>query len=111
VFFGQVHHPGRLCASDFTHMNSLGVVIGGHAFDHPKPKGQAAEPLLSFPNGALVHFAVSNREVHMTTRLDGTNTEFLPFNQGDHGATRWRSVPNSARLLSGCCGRSKDSVG
>jgi hypothetical protein len=34
VFFGQVHHPGRLCASDFTHMNSLGVVIGGHAFDH-----------------------------------------------------------------------------
>ena len=34
VFFGQVHHPGRLCASDFTHMNSLGVTIGGQAFDH-----------------------------------------------------------------------------
>ena len=34
VFFGQVHHPGRLCASDFTHMNSLGVAIGGQAFDH-----------------------------------------------------------------------------
>jgi type I restriction enzyme R subunit len=42
--------------------------------------------LLSFPNGALVHFAVSNREVHMTTRLVGADTEFLPFNQGDHGA-------------------------
>jgi type I restriction enzyme R subunit len=34
----------------------------------------------------LVHFAVSNREVYMTTRLDGTDTQFLPFNQGDHGA-------------------------
>ena len=23
VFFDQVHHPGDLCSSDFTHMNSL----------------------------------------------------------------------------------------
>ena len=34
VFFGQVHHPGRLCASDFTHMKSLEVTIGGQPFDH-----------------------------------------------------------------------------
>ena len=34
VFFSQVHHPGRLCASDFTHMNSLGVTIDGQPFDH-----------------------------------------------------------------------------
>ena len=34
VFFSQVHHPGRLCASDFTHMESLGVTIGGQPFDH-----------------------------------------------------------------------------
>lgn len=34
VFFDQTHHPGRLCASDFTHMNSLGVTIGGQPFDH-----------------------------------------------------------------------------
>ncbi|GAG29972.1 unnamed protein product, partial [marine sediment metagenome] len=34
VFFDQVHHPGRLCASDFTHMTSLGVTIGGQPFDH-----------------------------------------------------------------------------
>ena len=56
----------------------------------PKPKGQAAEPLLSFPNGALVHFAVSNSEVHMVTRLDGPATMFLPFNQGDHGGAAIR---------------------
>jgi len=34
VFFDQVHHPGRLCASDFTHMTSLAVTIGGQPFVH-----------------------------------------------------------------------------
>ena len=34
VFFSQVHHPGRLCASDFTHMKSLEVTVGGQPFDH-----------------------------------------------------------------------------
>jgi hypothetical protein len=34
VFFSQVHHPGRLCASDFTHMKSLAVTIGGQSFNH-----------------------------------------------------------------------------
>jgi type I restriction enzyme R subunit len=48
----------------------------------PRAAGQTPEPLLSFPSGALVHFAVSNREVQMTTRLEGPRTQFLPFNQG-----------------------------
>ena len=34
VMFPQVHHPGRLAASDFTEMNSLGVTIGGHPYKH-----------------------------------------------------------------------------
>lgn len=34
VFFSQVHEPGRLCASDFSHMTSLEVTIGGLLFDH-----------------------------------------------------------------------------
>jgi hypothetical protein len=34
VFFAQIHHPGRLGASDFTHMASLGVTLGGQPFDH-----------------------------------------------------------------------------
>jgi type I restriction enzyme, R subunit len=71
--------------TDFT--QSIDDAIDQYRFDrHPKPKGQGAEPLLSFPHGALVHFAVSNREVQMTTRLNGPITEFLPFNQGDGGA-------------------------
>jgi len=53
-----------------------------YRFDRePRPKGQgSAEPLLSFPNGALVHFAVSQMEARMTTKLEGTLTTFLPFN-------------------------------
>jgi hypothetical protein len=34
VFFAQTHHPGRLGASDFTHMTRLGVTIDGQPFDH-----------------------------------------------------------------------------
>jgi hypothetical protein len=34
VFFGQVHHPGRLGASDFTFMTSLEITIAGLPFDH-----------------------------------------------------------------------------
>ena len=71
--------------TDFT--QSIGDAIDQYRYDRlPKPKGQAAEPLLSFPQGALVHFAVSNSEVAMVTRLDGPATTFLPFNLGNGGA-------------------------
>ncbi len=71
--------------TDFT--QSIGDAIDQYRFDrHPKPKGQAAEPLLSFPSGALIHFAVSNKEVAMVTKLAGPATVFLPFNLGDDGA-------------------------
>ncbi|MFJ5861195.1 type I restriction endonuclease subunit R [Pseudarthrobacter sp. NPDC092439] len=43
------------------------------------------EPLLSFGRRALVHFAVSNDEIQMTTDLKGKDTYFLPFNLGDNG--------------------------
>lgn len=34
VFFTQIHRPGELAQSDFTHMNKLGVTISGEPFDH-----------------------------------------------------------------------------
>jgi hypothetical protein len=34
VFFSQVHEPGRLAASDFTHMNDLRITIQGQPFEH-----------------------------------------------------------------------------
>ena len=46
------------------------------------PKTKKPEPLLAFKSGALVHFAVSQYEVAMTTKLAGFNTRFLPFNRG-----------------------------
>jgi type I restriction enzyme, R subunit len=79
--------------TDFT--QSVEDAIDQYRFDrHPNPKGQAAEPLLSFPSGALVHFAVSNSEVHMTTRLDGPETRFLPFNRGNDGGKGNPPNPN-----------------
>ena len=64
--------------TDFT--QSIGDAIDQYRFDRlPKSQGKPAEPLLSFPSGALVHFAVSNSEVWMVTRLAGPATVFLPF--------------------------------
>jgi type I restriction enzyme R subunit len=61
-----------------------------YRYDRPvkDPLTRKAEPLLTFKRGALVHFAVSQQEVAMTTRLEGKDTFFLPFNQGtaDGGA-------------------------
>ena len=34
VYFGQKHEPGKLCASDFTHMTELGITIQGQTFAH-----------------------------------------------------------------------------
>jgi len=34
VFFRQQHYPGQLCASDFTHLSSLGITIAGQPFEH-----------------------------------------------------------------------------
>ncbi|WP_447529518.1 type I restriction endonuclease subunit R [Vreelandella sp. TE19] len=52
------------------------------------PVTRKPEPLLTFKRGALVHFAVSQTEVAMTTQLAGSQTYFLPFNRGteDGGA-------------------------
>ena len=70
--------------TDFT--QGIDDAVDQYRFDRlPRPKGQAPEPLLSFPHGALVHFAVSNAEVRMVTRLDGPATVFLPFNRGNEG--------------------------
>jgi len=67
---------------------SIGDAVRQYKDDRkPKDPGGHIQPLLGFGTRALVHFAVSNEEVEMTTKLDGDKTRFLPFNQGnDHGA-------------------------
>lgn len=49
------------------------------------PKTKRKEPLLTFKRGAIVHFAMSDSEIMMATKLDGANTFFLPFNKGYQG--------------------------
>ena len=41
-------------------------------------------PLFDFKKRALVHFAADSEDVHMTTRLAGEKTYFLPFNRGSN---------------------------
>ncbi|MGJ7529051.1 type I restriction endonuclease subunit R [Variovorax sp. GB1P17] len=72
--------------SNFT--QNVQDAVDQYRFDrHPQPKGGVLEPLLGFPGGALVHFAVSQSEVMMTTRLAGPATTFLPFNRGNAGGS------------------------
>ncbi len=53
------------------------------------------EPLLMFKRGALVHFAVSQFDVYMTTHLQGDSTYFLPFNKGTKDQGAGNDVPEN----------------
>ncbi|MFE2862330.1 type I restriction endonuclease subunit R [Sphingobacterium multivorum] len=56
------------------------AVQGIHQYKHTRDSNQ---PLLQFGR-CLVHFAVDTDEVYMTTKLQGKDTFFLPFNKGDN---------------------------
>lgn len=78
----------------------------------PKDHGtNKPEPLLTFKRGALVHFAVSQYEVFMATKLEGDKTFFLPFNKGTHDGGAGNDIPEDANdyatsyLWNGCCCR------
>ncbi len=55
-----------------------------HAVRQYKEDRDPRMPLFDFKKRALVHFAADSEEVHMTTRLAGAKTYFLPFNRGSH---------------------------
>jgi type I restriction enzyme, R subunit len=82
--------------TDFT--QSVQDAVDQYRFDRPPhPKGQNREPLLAFASGAIVHFAVSNTEVAMTTRLEGGATRFLPFNKAMTAARATRRTRPAIR--------------
>ncbi|MDF2453487.1 MAG: putative type restriction endonuclease, partial [Bacteroidota bacterium] len=54
-----------------------------HGQNQYKFKRDITQPLLQFGR-CIVHFAVDTDEIYMTTKLDGGNTFFLPFNLGDN---------------------------
>ncbi|OFO67864.1 restriction endonuclease subunit R [Neisseria sp. HMSC065C04] len=53
--------------------------------------------LFEFKKRALVHFAVDTQEVYMTTKLEGENTRFLPFNRGFNDGKGNPPVENDVR--------------
>ncbi|WP_295438381.1 type I restriction endonuclease [uncultured Thiodictyon sp.] len=53
-----------------------------HQYRHDR---DPREPIFLFSKRVLVHFVVDTEEVHMTTRLAGSATCFLPFNRGADG--------------------------
>jgi len=56
-----------------------------HGQNQYKHKRDITQPLLNFGR-CLVHFTVDTDEVYMTTKLNGADTFFLPFNLGhNHG--------------------------
>jgi len=57
------------------------------------PQTKKPEPLLTFKRGALVHFAVSQYNVAMTTHLAGKKTFFLPFDQGTAEGGMGNDIP------------------
>lgn len=57
------------------------------------PATKKPEPLLTFKRGALVHFAVSQYEVYMATKLAGEDTFFLPFNKGTSEGGGGNDIP------------------
>ena len=72
--------------TDFT--QSVQAAMHQYRQDRP-PKNEKTgrvEPLLAFKRGAVVHFAMSDSDIRMTTKLAGNSTFFLPFNRGNDGA-------------------------
>lgn len=59
-----------------------------------KDRDPAGQPLLGFGSRALVHFAVDDDQVHMTTKLAGDKTYFLPFNRGHEDTGAAGNPPN-----------------
>lgn len=61
-------------------------------------RSPAGEPLLTFKRGAIVHFAVDQDNVSMTTRLMNGKTRFLPLNRGRDGGAGNPDVQGENRV-------------
>ena len=68
--------------TDFT--QSVEAAMAQYRDDRPPRNARTgrAEPLLAFRREAVVHFAMSDSDIRMSTQLAGPGTFFLPFNRG-----------------------------
>lgn len=101
-------HGNRLDVVLF--LNGLPIVtmetknlLTGSTFRHAEKqyrtdRSPAGEPLLTFKRGALVHFALDEDNVSMTTRLQNGKTSFLPFNRGRDGGAGNPDIEDEFRV-------------
>ena len=78
-------------------------LLTGSTFKHAEKqyrydRSPAGEPLLTFKRGALVHFALDEDNVSMTTRLQNGKTRFLPFNRGRDGGAGNSDIEGEFRV-------------
>ncbi|MGY4227831.1 type I restriction enzyme R subunit [Bradyrhizobium sp. USDA 4503] len=78
-------------------------LLTGSTFRHAEKqyrydRSPAGEPLLTFKRGALVHFAMDEDNISMTTRLQNGKTRFLPFNRGRNGGAGNPDVSGEFRV-------------
>ncbi len=81
------------CKNTFT-----GTTFRHAETQYRKDRSPAGEPLLTFKRGALVHFALDQDNVSMTTRLNNGKTRFLPFNRGRDGGAGNPDVTDDFRI-------------
>ncbi|MDG4952963.1 type I restriction endonuclease [Actinobacillus equuli subsp. equuli] len=62
-------------------LSATGWNVADAIYQYRKQRNSQGK-LFEFKKRTLVHFAVDTNEVYMTTKLDGDNTRFLPFNRG-----------------------------
>ena len=86
--------------TDFT--QSVEAAMDQYRHDRPpkNDKTGRSEPLLTFRRGAVVHFAMSDSDIRMTTKLAGDATFFLPFNRGNEGAAGNRALDDGTYPVS-----------
>jgi type I restriction enzyme R subunit len=77
---------------------STGTTFKHAEKQYRKDRSPAGEPLLTFKRGALVHFALDEDNVSMTTRLNNGKTFFLPFNRGCDGGAGNPDVEGEFRI-------------
>jgi type I restriction enzyme R subunit len=78
-------------------------LLTGSTFRHAEKqyrsdRSPAGEPLLTFKRGALVHFAMDEDNVSMSTRLQNGRTRFLPFNRGRDGGAGNPDIEDEFRV-------------
>lgn len=77
-------------------MSATGWTVEDAKYQYRKERNPQGK-LFEFKKRALVHFAVDTQEVYMTTKLEGENTRFLPFNRGFNDGKGNPPVENDVR--------------